>query len=81
MEIKSTRKFGIRLRSKYTGEEITLGMAYGSEGEARKWAEIECCERCNSFSIIELPDNPLWINKERGFVNQEIYSKEKRDEN
>ena len=60
--------YAIRLRSKHTGEEITLGSMYDSIEEATKVAEEQVCLRCNSFSIIPINKNAVWINKEVGFV-------------
>lgn len=73
MATKSKRKYGIILRSKYTGEEITLGWQYDSEDAAKKGAEIEVCLRCNSFSIIPLPENAMWVDKKTGFVSEERF--------
>jgi len=61
-------KFGIRLCSKYTGEEITLGSQFDSEEEARKEGGKQVCPRCNTFSIIHLPNDAKWVDKKRGFV-------------
>lgn len=75
MKTKPKYKYGIRLRSKHTGEEITLGSQYDSEEEAIKNAEKQVCSRCNSFSIIPLPENAIWMDKETGFVRGEDFEK------
>lgn len=67
--MKIKHKFGIRIRSVYTGEEITLGSQYNSYKEAEKQAEKQVCSRCNGFEIITLPEDAIWKNKIEGFVS------------
>ena len=64
-------KFGISLRSKYTGESIILGSQFDTREEAEKWAEKGVCSRCNSINIIHIPSDAIWVDKRRGFVSED----------
>lgn len=65
-------KWGIRLRSKYNGEEITLGSQYDSQEKALEGAKEQVCLRCNTFNIISLPSNPIWVDKKKVFFHLNI---------
>jgi hypothetical protein len=50
-------KYAVRLRSKYTGEERTLGMRYDTEDEAEKMTHEDfVCHRCNNVSVVRVWD-------------------------
>ena len=65
-------RFCIRLRSKHTGEEIVLGVAYATRDEAQQWADEHCCARCNSVSIGPVHPGTEWHNRHVGFVDPEL---------
>jgi hypothetical protein len=66
-----TKEWRIVLRSKYTGEEIHLGSRFNTREQAEKYAEKECCSRCNSISIKPIYHNDMvWVDKHVGFVNR-----------
>jgi hypothetical protein len=46
-------KWAVRLRNRYTGITITLGMRYGTREEAEAHATDEhVCHRCNSVETV-----------------------------
>lgn len=67
-DVSEKIKWGIRLRSKHTGEEITLGSQYKSMNEAKKAAK-ETCNDCNSYDIFPIYGNAEWVNKTIGFLS------------
>lgn len=52
-EIIDRRKWqwAIKLRSRYTGDEIVLGARYKSQKDAEKAARQDVCSRCNTWSV------------------------------
>jgi len=71
-------KYGIRLRSKYSGDSITLGCQYDTYEEAEKASKTDerICFKCNSVVIILIPhDKAVWLNKEEGFTSEELFNK------
>ena len=63
-------KFCINIRSKHTGETITLGTAYDSFEEAELEAKNVVCERCNSFNISPITKDSVWRNRKDGFMSE-----------
>ncbi len=67
-EQKPTQVFAIRLRSKYTGEEIILGTQYPTQDAAIEAARIGVCDRCNTWTVFPVSKDSVWMDKRRGFV-------------
>jgi hypothetical protein len=62
-------RYGIRLRSKYTGEEITLGYQFDTREEAQAWGDKNCCAKCNAISTCCIHDDYVWLDKHIGFAD------------
>jgi hypothetical protein len=62
-------RHGIRLRSKYTGEEITLGYQFDTREEAQAWGDKNCCIKCYAISPCYIHDGYVWIDKHTGFAD------------
>ena len=60
-------KYVVVLRSRYTGDEIPLGSAYDSRDSAEEYVKQEVCLRCNGYEIRTVPDEWMWLGKQRGF--------------
>lgn len=65
-------KFGIALYSKYTGNRIILGSQFDSKDEATKYADKNCCHKCNSVSIIPIHDGNIWVDAKTGFMSEKL---------
>ena len=72
--MEKKNKWGIRLRSNYTGETITLGSQYDTYKKAQEAGEHQC-HKCNSVNIIPIPLESEWADKETGFVSKERFKK------
>lgn len=57
----------IILHSRYTGDPIHLGNKYESREAAERYADKEVCKNCNSYEVVAVPDDWLWINRHDGF--------------
>jgi hypothetical protein len=51
VKVPTKFKFAVRLRNRYTGIPITLGMRYDTREEAEKAGESEC-SRCNKIETV-----------------------------
>lgn len=71
-------KYGIKICSKHTGEEIYLGGIYDTFEEAEKVAQRDVCPRCNRWSIIKVREGDIWINKNIGFGAREIFTQSQK---
>lgn len=60
-------KYVITLSSKYTGEAVHLGVEYPTHEQAQEYADQSVCSRCNTVSIVPVPDEAAWINRYEGF--------------
>lgn len=58
-ETTGSTLWAVRLRSRHTGAEITLGMRYATYEEAEVAAK-EPCDRCNdAYVVVAAPYRPI----------------------
>lgn len=67
-----SERYCVVLRSKHTGEAITLGATYETREATEQWAKYNCCERCNYTSIRTVSDGQEWFDKHHGFLNHSL---------
>ena len=48
-------EYAIKIRSKHTGQERTLGVKYATAKKAEAAAKKDVCLRCNSYSVGPVP--------------------------
>lgn len=60
-------KYALKLRSKYTGDEIWLGGTYKTRIEAVEAVQRYVCLRCNYCEVVPVDENLMWVNKYVGF--------------
>ena len=61
-------KYAIRITSRHTGEDITLGTKWPTKEQAEADADVNVCPRCFRYSIVPVGDDDVWLNKNQGFV-------------
>ena len=63
----------IKIRSRYTGEEIYLGTNYPSYAKAQAAAKRDVCERCNTYEIYPTTKDAVWIDRHQPLGVRQAY--------